>query len=134
MGSCCGTQKETKLVEKSRKKSKISYGSKFKQQGVAELRRNYFIDQDTPLIGSGSFGKVYKTVNRADDSMTVAVKAIDKGKIREDMEMLMMEIEILNKLDHPNIVKYFETYNDNKFVYLVMQFVDGQTLLEKLAS
>ena len=32
---------------------------------------------------------------------------------------------ILNKLDHPNIVKYFETYDDNKYIYLVMEYVKG---------
>ena len=44
------------------------------------------------------------------------------------------EAAVLHTLDHPNIVKYFETYNEKKFVYLVMEFVPGGKLSEKLAS
>jgi calcium-dependent protein kinase len=40
------------------------------------------------------------------------------------------EVEFLNKLDHPNIVKYFETYNDLKYIYLVMELVQGQQLFD----
>jgi len=34
----------------------------------------------------------------------------------------MNEVAILQKLDHPNIVKYYETYEDIRFLYLVMQY------------
>ena len=40
----------------------------------------------------------------------------------------MDEVTALNTLDHPSIVKYFETYDAKKFVYLVMEFIDGDTL------
>ena len=48
------------------------------------------------------------------------------------MDMLMSEIENLHKLDHHNIVNYLETYNDNKYVYLVMKFVEGTPLQKKI--
>ena len=44
----------------------------------------------------------------------------------------MEEINILYKLDHPNIVNYFETYDDRKYLYLVMEYVDGMELFEKI--
>ena len=44
----------------------------------------------------------------------------------------MEEINILYKLDHPNIVNYFETYDDKKFLYLVMEYVDGMEMFEKI--
>ena len=40
----------------------------------------------------------------------------------------MEEIKVLNSLDHPNIVNYFETYDDNRYIYLVMELVKGETL------
>jgi calcium-dependent protein kinase len=43
-----------------------------------------------------------------------------------DIELVMDEVAILNKLDHPNIVKYFETYNDSRFIYLVMEYIKGK--------
>ena len=45
---------------------------------------------------------------------------------------MMDEIATLNKLDHPNIVKYIETYNDAKYIYLVMEYVEGLPLFEKI--
>jgi calcium-dependent protein kinase len=43
-----------------------------------------------------------------------------------DIDLVMDEVAILNKLDHPNIVKYFETYNDSRFIYLVMEYIKGK--------
>lgn len=46
----------------------------------------------------------------------------------------MTEIARLNTLDHPNIVKYIETYNDAKYIYLVMEYVEGLPLFEKIVQ
>ena len=40
----------------------------------------------------------------------------------------------MSDLDHPNIVKYFETYDDNKYLYLVMEFVEGEEMFEKITN
>lgn len=41
---------------------------------------------------------------------------------------------ILNTLDHPNIVKYYETYDDPKNIYLVMEHISGGELFDKIAQ
>lgn len=46
----------------------------------------------------------------------------------------MEEVAILHTLDHPNIVKYYETYNDQKYIYLVMEYVTGMPLFEKITQ
>ena len=46
----------------------------------------------------------------------------------------MDEIATLNTLDHPNIVKYYETYNDQKYIYLVMEYVSGVPLYDKICK
>ena len=46
----------------------------------------------------------------------------------------MDEIRLLNTLDHPNIINYFETYNDLKYIYLVMELAEGQPLFDKITS
>jgi calcium-dependent protein kinase len=53
----------------------------------------------------------------------VAIKVLDKEKMSYDLEQVVSEVDCLNKLDHPNIVKYFETYNDPKYIYLVMEMI-----------
>jgi serine/threonine protein kinase len=48
--------------------------------------------------------------------------------MEDDLDLIATEIAILNKLDHINIVKYFETYNDAKYIYLVMELVEGMQI------
>ena len=45
---------------------------------------------------------------------------------------VMEEINNLNRLDHPNIVKYFECYDDVKQIYLIMEYISGCKLSDKL--
>ena len=39
------------------------------------------------------------------------------------METLEQELDILLKVDHPNIVNFYEVYLDHKYVHLVMEYV-----------
>ena len=40
----------------------------------------------------------------------------------------------MTKLDHPNIVKYYETYIDQKYIYLVQEYIHGEELFAKIAK
>ena len=42
----------------------------------------------------------------------------------------MDEVSVLHTLDHPNIVKYYETYNDERYTYLIMEYVAGIKLYD----
>lgn len=65
----------------------------------------------------------------------MAIKVISKQKLsKEEIDALYDEVAILQNLDHPNIVKYHETYDDVKFIYLVMELCSGGELFEKLTS
>ena len=66
----------------------------------------------------------------------MAIKAIDKHRIHMlfQINQIMEEITVLNKLDHPNIVKCFETYDDSKHVYLVTEYVEGMQMKDKISQ
>ena len=96
-----------------------------KQQGVHELKQNYIIDNKTKVLGVGAFGRVFQTTNKFEKNFQVAIKVLDKHKLRDNIDCIMEEVAILNRLDHPNIVKYFETYDDSKYMYLVMEYING---------
>lgn len=89
-----------------------------KQQGVAELKMNYMIDQSTKVIGTGKFGKTFKTYNKNDPSLVVAIKVIEKDLVEDMLGQMIAEVGVLNKIDHPNIVKHIEDYVDEKFIYI----------------
>jgi len=42
------------------------------------------------------------------------------------------EIEIMKKLDHPNIIKLFESYNDSKNFYIVTELCTGDELFKRV--
>ena len=102
------------------------------QQGVKELKLNYIINSKTKVLGTGQFGRVFKTCRTNDKTAEVAIKVLDKHKLEEHLEQVIEEVRILNRLDHPNIVNYFETYDDKKYLYLVMEYVKGMELFEKI--
>ena len=58
---------------------------------------------------------------------------MNKSKLKDHLDAIFEETSILTKLDHPNIVKYYETYVDEKYIYLVMEYIDGGELFEKIA-
>ena len=99
------------------------------KSGVASLKAEYDIDKK--LLGAGHFGKVYKGTNKADPSIAVAIKVIDKRNLKnEDLAMIMTEIGILQELDHPNIVRYMETFEEPRFIYIVMESCSGGELFD----
>jgi len=116
------------------KRAVIKTGAGSKQQGVHELKQNYFIDSKTKVLGVGAFGRVFHTTNKHNPDFQVAIKVLDKFKLHENIDCIMEEVAILHSLDHPNIVKYYETYNDQKYIYLVMEYVSGMPLFDKITQ
>ena len=104
----------------------------FNDSRVAELRRNYQIDSKTKVLGSSAFGSVFLTNKKHNPNFEVAIKVLNKDKLMDNIDCLIEEIAILHSLDHPNIVKYHENYNDPKYIYLVMDYVSGKPLFDRI--
>ena len=64
-----------------------------------------------------------------------AVKIINKKYLAEDeKKKLLCEIDILKKLDHPNILKLYEFFQDQKRYFLVTELCNGGELFDKIAE
>ena len=50
------------------------------------------------------------------------------------LDPLKDEIKTLASLDHPNIVKYYETYESPNYLYLVMEYCEGGELFKRLTE
>ena len=62
-----------------------------------------------------------------------AVKMIEKSKLsKQSLIELAKEIEIWKDLDHPNIVKIYESYEDIKYLYIVSELITGGELLQEI--
>lgn len=84
-------------------------------------------------IGKGAYALV-KSARNTKDNTIVAVKIYDKLKTltpsrKKNVER---EIKILEKLEHPNIVKLFKTIETKKTLNLVMEYVNGCSLMSYL--
>ena len=83
----------------------------------SEVKKNYELGKD---LGSGNFAVVKEATKTAANKQAeipnkVAIKVIDKAKV-DDMNDIQREIEVMSMLDHPNVVKLFEIYDEPKKV------------------
>ncbi|KAK7347691.1 hypothetical protein VNO80_22229 [Phaseolus coccineus] len=85
-------------------------------------------------IGEGSFSKVKLAVNGS-NGQKVAVKVIDKHMILENnlKNQVKREIRTMKLLHHPNIVRIHEVVATKTKIYIVMEYVSGGQLLDKLS-
>jgi len=72
------------------------------------------------LLGEGTFGTVEKVIHKKTNIVRALKKINKRNQITTEREILN-EIDILKKLDHPNIVKIFEVYNTKENYYLVTE-------------
>lgn len=82
-------------------------------------------------IGSGGGGRVYKATHRRMDRV-VAVKIFSQGVLEEakQLKRFQREVRAAAKLLHPNIVTAFDAGEHDAMHFLVMEYVDGQSLGE----
>jgi calcium-dependent protein kinase len=84
-------------------------------------------------LGKGTFGSVFLASNTAHKDLKMAIKTISKKKLTDEMlAKIKDEIKIVQILDHPNIVKYLETFENDKYIYLVMEYLEGGELFDRI--
>ena len=88
----------------------------------------YFDEED---LGSGSYGIVKKVSLIEAPEVIRAMKIIPKSNVLEGNNLLD-EINILKTLEHPNIMKIYEYFDDSKNIYIVSELCDQGDLLEKM--
>ena len=81
-------------------------------------------------IGSGGFSRVLKVRNK-NTGVLYACKEMQKKKL-SDIEGFTHEINIMIKLDHPNIIKLYEVYETDTYVYIVMELCTGGELFDRI--
>lgn len=79
-------------------------------------------------IGRGGFGCVYKVVMK-NGHIQRAAKKINKDRLKQDEhESLLEEMAIMMSLDHPNITKLYEVYDQKTYYIMVLELCEGGEL------
>jgi calcium-dependent protein kinase len=95
----------------------------------SNLEDDYKLDGE---LGQGTYGVVYKGIHKLTGEIR-AIKQIPRSKITK-YERFVNEVTALKTLDHPNIIKLFEIYEDETQVYLVQEMCTGGELFDRIVE
>lgn len=83
-------------------------------------------------LGEGGFGAVRQGKDKRTNTQC-AVKSMRKND-KVEISKLKEEIEIMRLLDHPNIIRFMETFEDRFHVFLVMELCSGGELFDRICQ
>jgi calcium/calmodulin-dependent protein kinase I len=89
--------------------------------------------QITTLLGTGNFSQVKKGISKHTKEL-VAIKIIDKKRVKHKPEMMANEVEILIKIDHKYVIKLLDLFDTPEYLYLVMELVTGGELFDRIVE
>ena len=81
-------------------------------------------------ISNGTYAKIY-IVQRKTDFKLYCCKEILKSKVA-DLYNFRNEINILSKVDHPNIIRIYEIFEDSRYISIIMEYCTGGDLFQKI--
>ncbi|KAA8516218.1 hypothetical protein F0562_019397 [Nyssa sinensis] len=86
-------------------------------------------------IGEGSFAKV-KYAKNVETGDSVAIKIINRDLVlrHKMVEQIKREISTMKLIMHPNVIKLFEVMASKTKIYIVLEYVDGGELFDKIAK
>ena len=98
---------------------------KMNRESITINKIEYYIIKE---LGKGGFGRV-KQVLSSKDKKFYALKEIPvKEDIKEQIQSFQNEINNLSQFNCNNIVKYYDSYQDNNNFYIIMEYCDGENL------
>ncbi|CAK0899296.1 unnamed protein product [Prorocentrum cordatum] len=149
MGACAASPRSTERPERadaspsSRTPTLLMPAKEIKQGGIGHAQfildkpgkiqdDVYHMEQQT--LGQGTYGSVCKGRHKVTKAVR-AIKTIPKGKMR-NIERFKREIAIMKMMDHPGIVKLYETFEDidQRNIYLAMELCEGGELFDKIIA
>jgi len=137
-------QSKTELIENKTEESRKLFDGKELPAGTTLQDGKYNIER---VIGTGGFGITYLTKHsvlghsfavkeffiggscvRDTKNKTILLQGIDSETYDRYLQKFVEEAQTLARLDHSNIVKVTDIFHENNTAYMVMTFVEGDTL------
>ncbi|NWW81291.1 MYLK2 kinase, partial [Climacteris rufus] len=82
------------------------------------------------ILGGGKFGEVH-TCTEKETGLKLAAKVIRKQGAK-DKEMVLLEIDVMNQLNHRNLIQLYDAIETPREIILFMEFVEGGELFERI--
>jgi len=141
-------QSKTELIENKAEENRKLFDGKELSAGTILQDGKYSIEH---VIGTGGFGITYLAKHNAlghsfavkeffiggscvrdTASKTVLLQGIDSEAYDRYLQKFVEEAQTLARLDHSNIVKVTDIFRENNTAYMVMTFVKGDTLQQRI--
>ncbi|KAM9648143.1 myosin light chain kinase 2, skeletal/cardiac muscle isoform 2-T2 [Morphnus guianensis] len=84
------------------------------------------------ILGGGKFGEVH-TCTEKQTGLKLAAKVIRKQGAK-DKEMVLLEIDVMNQLNHRNLIQLYDAIETPREIILFMEFVEGGELFERIVD
>ncbi|NWH19585.1 MYLK2 kinase, partial [Grus americana] len=84
------------------------------------------------ILGGGKFGEVH-TCTEKETGLKLAAKVIRKQGAK-DKEMVLLEIDVMNQLNHRNLIQLYDAIETPREIILFMEFVEGGELFERIVD
>ena len=98
---------------------------------MKDIRKEYKFKS---CLGGGHFGTVRKAYKKTDKEVLTyyAIKSIPMKNLSNNIDDFVKEVDIISTLDHPNIIRFYETYHDKCFFHIVMELCKGKEILYQM--
>ncbi|KAJ6665949.1 hypothetical protein lerEdw1_000852 [Lerista edwardsae] len=84
------------------------------------------------ILGGGRFGQVHKCTEKS-TGLCLAAKII-KVKVAKEREEVKNEINIMNQLNHVNLIQLYDAFECKNNLTLIMEYVDGGELFDRITD
>jgi|SRR5579859_373067 len=84
-------------------------------------------------VGTGGFGSVFRAIDTQNGNRVVAIKEVrlrglSLQSVKDATASFLREVDFLSQLSHPNLPRFYEHFSTAEYWYMVMDFIEGETL------
>ena len=84
------------------------------------------------LVGRGTYGQAW-VLRRYKDGLQCICKEVRTSLLKaREKEAALREADLLARMNHPNIVKYYDSFERSGTMFIVMEYAEGGSLEEKI--
>uniref|UniRef100_A0A671SMZ5 Protein kinase domain-containing protein n=1 Tax=Sinocyclocheilus anshuiensis TaxID=1608454 RepID=A0A671SMZ5_9TELE len=91
---------------------------------------NFYTINRQEVLGGGRYGQVHKCIENS-SGLTLAAKII-KARSQKEKEVVKNEIQVMNQLDHANLIQLYAAYESRNDIILALEYVDGGELFDRI--